>query len=309
MEGNLTLDTAAACVKKTCSVPDIVGSSVGVQCSGGSSVELGVECSLTCSTGHTLSANAGLKAVCAVSTTAAPEADPAFVIPPSASCVQDTTTNPPVGVVTTAASVTSDPAASAKVTGLITMAGEWGTPPPAAASLEPPVRKSLAAGVKMAEEQVAVTCAFVASSGARRLETSRSLTAAQDLTAEYTITIPTGYTSTAGTVLTGSSVSTLVSGLANNPQFKADLKKNAADANIVINVTGVVATATVTEPTGGGGSSGSGGGATPAPAASAEESSSNTGAIIGGVLGAIFGISLIGVCVFCIIKKRKNEQE
>lgn len=310
-EGNLTLNSAAACVKKTCSVPDIVGSSVGVQCSGGSSVELGVECSLTCGTGYTLTANAGLKAVCAVSTSAAAEADPSFSIPSTASCVQGTTTNTPLVFTTLGRAVvaTTNPATSSTVSGSVTIAGDWGTPPPPAKQLEPPVGKAMADGIKLAPSQLTVACAFVdsvASSG-RRLETSRSLTAAQDLQATYTITIPAGYISTAGQPLSASGVSSAVTALGSNAQFTADLKTNAAAAGFVINVTGV----TVTEPTLGGAAAGgaAAGSGTPAPAASAEESSSNTGAIIGGILGAIFGISLIGVCVFCIIKKRKNEQE
>jgi cobalamin biosynthesis Mg chelatase CobN len=191
------------------------------------------------------------------------------------------------------------------VSGKVVIKGDFGTPPPPAAELNAPVGKAMADNLKMAESQVTTTCSWVASS--RRLETSRSLTAAQDLQADYVISIPEGYVSTAGETLSASGVSSAVTALGSNPQFTSDLKTNAAAAGHTITVTGVTATATVTEPTVPGGSGGAG--PAPAPAASAEESSSNTGAIIGGILGAIFGISLIGVCVFCIIKKRKNEQE
>jgi hypothetical protein len=245
-----------------------------------------------------------LKAVCAVSSAAA-EADPSFTIPTGASCVKETTTKA-AAVATTLApglvGTTNQPPAT--VTGKVVIKGEFGTPPPPARVLDAPVGKSMADNLKMSQSLVATTCSWVASTG-RRLETSRSLTAAQDLQADYVITVPAGYTSTAGNTLDASGVGTLVEALGSNAPFTADLKTNAAAAGPVINVTGVTATATVTQPTGPVAQPGP----APAPAAAAEESSSNTGAIIGGILGAIFGISLIGVCVFCIIKKRKNEQE
>lgn len=106
------------------------------------------------------------------------------------------------------------------------------------------------------------------------------------------------------------SVTSFMANIGNSDSFKDTLVSNAAAAGISgITITGVTATSSVTAATGtGSGGSGSGGGGV-AATASDSDSGGNTGAIVGGILGGIFGVALIGVCVFCIVKKKSNNQE
>jgi hypothetical protein len=131
------------------------------------------------------------------------------------------------------------------------------------------------------------------------------------LQANYEVQVPQGYTGSQGATVDVASVQGFMASIGNSDNFKNALVAKAAEAGIDgITITGVTATSSVTAATGtNSGGSGSAGGGVAANAGDGGDSGGNTGAIVGGILGGIFGVALIGVCVFCIVKKKSNNQE
>jgi len=216
------------------------------------------------------------------------------------------------GVTTSTPSASTEaPGESTKITGDMTVKGQFDT----AIGAEQyclPLRASLAKAFNLAAQFRDDPNLLIAEckAWARRLETSRRLgVISAELKATYTFTIKARLSDgdkivTAGDILgkiadlkkTGSTVfKDFAEAMA--LEVKAKLK-------VDVTVSGVEATDPVVV-----GIAPPGGPAPALPATSAEEGGSNMGAIIGGIIGALFGVALIGVCVFCIHKSMNKPQE
>jgi len=229
-------------------------------------------------------------------------------VPAVARVIVTVTTGVPT---TTPLASTAAPGESTKITGDMTVKGQFDTAIEAKQYCLP-LRASLAKAFNLAAQFRDDPNLLIAEckAWARRLETARRLgVTSAELKATYTFTIKARLSDgdkivTAGDILgkiadlkkTGSTVfKDFAEAMA--LEVKAKLK-------VDVTVSGVEATDPVVV-----GIAPPGGPAPALPATSAEEGGSNMGAIIGGIIGALFGVALIGVCVFCIHKSMNKPQE